>query len=162
MRQGPIRLRLPDVDLAQFRPMASPAIRLVRADGVSTLRGLAYALRDRRGHDCRRQDRHGRYSPMARAPRPGWTLPQLWSRDSALFAVVGFPAILAAVPLRGHLLRNGLFGWGSALIVGAIAGLAIPLMLGQRLWLDGRLYGAVYLWMQYAIYRARYPAAFDV
>ena len=74
----------------------------------------------------------------------------------------GFPAILTAVPLRGLLLSNGLFGWASALIAGAIAGLAIPLMLGQRLWLDGPLYGAVYLWVQYAIYCARYPAAFDV
>ncbi len=74
----------------------------------------------------------------------------------------GFPAILAAVPLRGLLLSNGLFGWASALIAGAIAGLAIPLMLGQRLWLEGPLYGAVYLWMQYIIYRARYPAAFSV
>ncbi len=74
----------------------------------------------------------------------------------------GFPAILAAVPLRGILLGNGLFGWGSALIAGAIAGLATPLMLGPRLWLDGPLYGAVYLAMQYIIYRARYPAAFDV
>jgi hypothetical protein len=74
----------------------------------------------------------------------------------------GFPAILAAVPLRGILLSNGLFGWTSVLIAGATAGLAIPLMLGQRLWLDGPLYGAVYLWVQYAIYRARYPAAFDV
>jgi hypothetical protein len=74
----------------------------------------------------------------------------------------GFPAILAAVPLRGLLLSNGLFGWASALIAGAIAGLAIPLMLGQGLWLDGPLYGAVYLWVQYAIYRARNPAAFNV
>jgi hypothetical protein len=30
------------------------------------------------------------------------------------------------------------------------------------LWLDGPLYGAVYLWMQYAVYRARNPAAFNV
>jgi hypothetical protein len=74
----------------------------------------------------------------------------------------GFPAILAAVPLRGILLSNGLFGWASASIAGAIAGLAIPLMLGPRLWLDGPLYGAVYLSMQYIIYRALYPAAFDV
>jgi hypothetical protein len=74
----------------------------------------------------------------------------------------GFPAILAAVPLRELLLSNGLFGWASALLTGAIAGLAIPLMLGQRLWLDGPLCGAVYLWVQYAIYRARYPAAFNV
>jgi hypothetical protein len=74
----------------------------------------------------------------------------------------GFPAILAAVPVRGLLLTNGLFGWASALIAGAIAGLAIPLMLGHKLWLDGPLYGAVYLWMQYALYRTRYPAAFNV
>jgi hypothetical protein len=71
---------------------------------------------------------------------------------------MGSPAILAAVPLRGLLLSNGLFGWASALIAGAIAGLAIPLMLGQGLWLDGPLYGAVYLWMQWA----RNPAAFNV
>ena len=74
----------------------------------------------------------------------------------------GFPAILAAVPLRGILLSNGLFGWASALIAGAIAGLAIPLMLGQRLWLDGPPLRRRSTCAQYAIYRARNPAAFEV
>jgi hypothetical protein len=74
----------------------------------------------------------------------------------------GFPAVLAAVPLRGLLMSRGRFGWGSALVGGAVAGLAIPLMLGRTLWLDGPLYGAVYLSAQSLIYRMLYPDAFDV
>ena len=74
----------------------------------------------------------------------------------------GFPAVLAAVPLRGLLLSNGRFGWASALIAGAVAGLAIPLMLGRRLWLDGPLYGAVYLCGRNTRFTALlHPAAFN-
>jgi hypothetical protein len=73
----------------------------------------------------------------------------------------GFPAIVAAFPLRLILLNNGWFGWASALIAGAIAGIAVPLMLGLNLSLVGPLYGANYLWMQHIIYKVRYPA-FDV
>jgi hypothetical protein len=70
----------------------------------------------------------------------------------------GFPAIVAAFPLRLILLNNGWFGWASALIAGAIAGIAVPVMLGLNLSPVGPLYGANYLWMQYIIYKARYPA----
>jgi hypothetical protein len=73
----------------------------------------------------------------------------------------GVPAIVAALPLRLLLLNKGCFGWASALIAGAIAGIAVSLMLGRHLSLVGPLYGANYLWMQHIIYKARYPA-FDV
>lgn len=70
----------------------------------------------------------------------------------------GFPAMVAAFPLRLILLNNGWFGWASALIAGAIAGMAVPVVLGLNLSLVGPLYGANYLWMQYIIYKAQYPA----
>ena len=73
----------------------------------------------------------------------------------------GFPAIVAAFPLRLILLNNGWFGWASALIAGAVAGIAVPVMLGQNVSLVGPLDGAGYLWMQYIVYKARYPA-FDI
>ena len=74
----------------------------------------------------------------------------------------GFPAILAAVPLRGILLSNGLFGWASALIAGAVSGAGDTAHAWAKfVAASGPLYGAVYLWIQFAIYRARYPAAFS-
>jgi hypothetical protein len=73
----------------------------------------------------------------------------------------GFPAIVAIFLLRLLMLYGGLFGWASALIAGAIAGVAVPVVFGQNFWLIGPLYGAVTLWMQHAIYRAQYPSTFD-
>lgn len=65
----------------------------------------------------------------------------------------GFPAVIAALPLRGILLAQGWFGWASALLSGALAGVAVPLMLGDNFWIAGPLYGAAFLWVQHVIYR---------
>lgn len=72
----------------------------------------------------------------------------------------GLPAVLAALALRLLLLSNGWFGWASALVTGAIAGLAVPFLLRQGLWLEGPLYGAAFLSIQNVIYSAWYPASF--
>jgi hypothetical protein len=105
----------------------APTVRLVRPDGVSALRERLDQI-----------GLFGGYFLVTLLYSPLW----------------GFPAILAAVPVRAILLSNGLFGWASALIAGAIAGLAIPLMLGERLRLEGPLYGAVYLWV-HTLFTAR-------
>ena len=73
----------------------------------------------------------------------------------------GFPAILAAFPLRAMLINSGLFGWASALLAGALAGLAVPALFGLGLLLDGLLYGAAYLGVQYLIYSALHGADFS-
>lgn len=73
----------------------------------------------------------------------------------------GFPAILAAFPLRAILISSGLFGWASALLAGALAGLAVPVLFGVGLLLDGMLYGAAYLGVQYMIYSALHGADFS-
>jgi len=84
-----------------------------------------------------------------------------WASTLLYSPLWGFPAILAAFPLRALLISSGLFGWASALLAGALAGLAVPVLLGAGLWLDGLLYGASYLGVQYLIYRALYGAEFS-
>ena len=73
----------------------------------------------------------------------------------------GFPAVIAALPVLWILLRCGWFGWASALIGGAVAGIAVPIVLGESYSLVGPLFGAVFLWAERAIYQARDPATFD-
>lgn len=68
----------------------------------------------------------------------------------------GFPAIIAALPVRGILLSQGLFGWASAALAGLLAGLAIPLIFGSNFWLVGPAYGAAFLLVQYFIYLGAY------
>ncbi len=85
-----------------------------------------------------------------------------WAATLVYSPLWGFPAIVAAIPVREALLSNGWFGWASALAGGAVAGLAIPIFLGRGLWLDGPLYGAVYLSVQSILYSAIYPAKFEV
>ena len=75
--------------------------------------------------------------------------------------ILGFPGIVAAIPVREMLLSKGWFGWASALFGGAAAGLAIPIFVGHGLWLDGPLYGAVYLSVQSILGHALYPARDD-
>ena len=73
----------------------------------------------------------------------------------------GLPAMLAALLLRGVLLSQGWFGWASALLAGAAAGIAVPLLLGMNLWLDGPLYGAAFLWLQHVMYRLLHGSEID-
>ena len=81
--------------------------------------------------------------------------------DTLLWAPVwGFPAIAAGLLLRLVLLKQGWFGWASALIAGAIGGIAVPAVMGSSLWLAGPLYGAFVLWLQQVIYKAQYADTF--
>jgi hypothetical protein len=73
----------------------------------------------------------------------------------------GFPAVIAALPVLWILLACGWFGWASAFIGGAVAGVAVPVVLGPSYALIGPLYGAVCLWTVRALYKARYPTTFD-
>jgi hypothetical protein len=82
-----------------------------------------------------------------------WTL--LWS------PLWGFPAVIAMLAPRWVLLMNGWFGWASAIIAGALSGIAVPIMLGRNFALAGPLYGAVTLWAQQVIYRFRYSDSFN-
>ena len=82
-----------------------------------------------------------------------WTL--VWS------PLWSFPAVLAMLATRWILLTMGWFGWASAIAVGALSGLAAPIMLGRNFWLVGPVYGAATLWMQQAIYSALYPHSFE-
>jgi hypothetical protein len=84
-----------------------------------------------------------------------------WSATLLYSPLWGFPAVLTGLVVRALLLRQGWFGWASALILGAVAGLAAPMMLGANLWLAGPLYGATFLWVQYAIFKMRYGPRFD-
>lgn len=73
----------------------------------------------------------------------------------------GFPAVVVGLfPLRQILIVKGWFGWASALAAGALAGIAVPVVFGPSYWLIGPLYGAGFLWIQQAIFKARYPATF--
>jgi hypothetical protein len=82
-----------------------------------------------------------------------WTL--VWS------PLWSFPAVVTMLALRWVLIVRGWFGWGSALVAGAVSGIAVPVLLGRNFVLAGPLYGAAALWMQQAVYRARYPDSFD-
>jgi hypothetical protein len=73
----------------------------------------------------------------------------------------GLPAVIGALLLRLILLSNGWFGWASALIAGALGGIAVPPVMGLNYWLIGPLYGAAFLWLQQVIYSARYPTTFN-
>ena len=67
----------------------------------------------------------------------------------------GFPAVVAAIVLRGVLLSAGYFGWASAILAGLAAGLAVPLLMGRNFWIAGPSYGAAFLLVQHLIYRMR-------
>ena len=82
-----------------------------------------------------------------------WTL--IWS------PLWSFPGIMAMFALRWILLTVGGFGWASAVVAGALAGITVPIVMGQNFWLAGPIYCATTLWMQQAIYRIRYRSAFD-
>ena len=74
----------------------------------------------------------------------------------------GFPAVVAALPALWIMLRGGWFGWASALVAGAVAGITVPIIFGWNYALLGPLYGAAYLWVARTIYKAREPATFDL
>lgn len=75
--------------------------------------------------------------------------------------VWGLPALVASLAIRLILLFQGWFGWASALVAGAIAGIAVPVVVGPSYWLAGPLFGAFTLWLQQVIYRAQFPDTFD-
>lgn len=75
--------------------------------------------------------------------------------------VWGLPGFIASMVIRLILLSQGWFGWASALVAGAIGGIAVPLFMGPNYWLVGPLFGALAFWLQQVIYRGQFPDTFD-